>query len=50
MTKHAQICADIRDWFGDTSRTQRETKDGLEEIAELAQELADAIEPEEDEE
>ena len=33
----------IREFFGDTSRSQEETKEALEEFAELAIELANSI-------
>lgn len=39
-----QIMTEIRNFFGDTQRSQAETKEGLEEIAELAVELANTLE------
>jgi hypothetical protein len=48
MSNKTQIENQIRDFFGDTSRPASETKDALEDIAILAQELADTIEPDED--
>ena len=42
MTKENLLDA-IQKFFGDTSRSADETKDGLEEAAELAEELANSI-------
>lgn len=33
----------VNDFFGDTSRTQEETADGLREVAAIANELADVL-------
>lgn len=38
-----QVKKAVDDFFGDTSRTKAETKDGLEEIAEYADMRADTI-------
>jgi len=43
MSKDELIQA-VQDFFGDTSRSAQQTKDGLEEIASLAQLYADSIE------
>lgn len=42
MTKEAVIDA-IRKYFGDTTRSAEETRDGLRDIAEEAESLADTI-------
>lgn len=46
MTKD-EVEKAIRAYFGDTSRPASETKDGLEDIAALAEELAEVIEADE---
>jgi len=47
MDRKAEIERAIRNYFSDTSLSANDAKEGLEEISELAQELADAIDVEE---
>jgi hypothetical protein len=41
-----QLKQAVQDFFGDTTRTQKETAEGLREAAELARDLAETIESE----
>lgn len=47
MKELAEILQDIQDYFGDTSRSPSETKDGLERISDEALGYAESISDEE---
>lgn len=44
----AEVKQHVHDFFGDTSRSKEATKDGLEEISELADSLAESIDTSDD--